>query len=309
MRSITRFMVMVLLTSVLAAGAYAQATRTWVSGVGDDANPCSRTAPCKTFAGAISKTANHGEISVLDPGGFGGVTITKSITIDGNGQVSSILAAGVNGVVINATTTDRIYLRNLTINGANTGLVGVKVLQAGVVSIENCTIWNFTSGVNASRGIQVLNTSNFISLHVSNTSVLDISGIGIELNSTAPGSSRAALENVRISDITQSGIVLEQNARASISRSNISHCAGAGILVRRTTTEANIYDSVFSRNGFGLNVGDTNGGIIRLFGSQVADSTISGLQITAPGTIVSHGNNAIRGNAGNEVPSSNALTQ
>src|SRR5262245_48964588 len=67
------------------SAAYAQATRTWVSGVGDDVNPCSRTAPCKTFAGAISKTAAGGEISVLDPGGFGGVTITKSITINGEG--------------------------------------------------------------------------------------------------------------------------------------------------------------------------------------------------------------------------------
>jgi hypothetical protein len=66
-----------------AAPAQAQATRTWVSGVGDDANPCSRTAPCKTFAGAISKTAPGGEIDALDPGGFGALTITKSITIDG----------------------------------------------------------------------------------------------------------------------------------------------------------------------------------------------------------------------------------
>ena len=65
--------------------AHAQATRTWVSGVGDDANPCSRTAPCKTFAGAISKTAAGGEINVLDPGGFGAVTITKSITISSRG--------------------------------------------------------------------------------------------------------------------------------------------------------------------------------------------------------------------------------
>jgi hypothetical protein len=67
---------------LIADPAYAQASRTWVSGVGDDANPCSRTAPCKTFAGAISKTAVNGEINCLDPGGFGAVTITKSITID-----------------------------------------------------------------------------------------------------------------------------------------------------------------------------------------------------------------------------------
>jgi hypothetical protein len=80
----------------------AQATRTWVSGVGDDANPCSRTAPCKTFAGAISKTAAGGEINVLDPGGFGGVTITKSISIIAEGVEAGVLVSGTNAIVVNA---------------------------------------------------------------------------------------------------------------------------------------------------------------------------------------------------------------
>src|SRR3989442_14568108 len=96
----------------------AQASRTWVSGVGDDANPCSRTAPCKTWAGAISKTAAGGEIDALDPGGFGGVTIVKSITLDGQGVLASVLVSGVNGIVINATANDVVTLRNISINGA-----------------------------------------------------------------------------------------------------------------------------------------------------------------------------------------------
>src|SRR6188508_960576 len=99
--------------------APAQATRTWVSGVGDDANPCSRTAPCKTFAGAISKTAVAGEIDCLDSGGFGAVTITKSITID-CGYTGGILSAGTTGVIVNATTPSAtasvVILRNLSIN-------------------------------------------------------------------------------------------------------------------------------------------------------------------------------------------------
>src|SRR5205085_2322693 len=81
--------------------AHAQATRTWVSGVGDDANPCSRTAPCKTFAGAISKTAAGGEIDCLDPGGFGAVTITKAITIDCGTFPGGILNSTFNGVIVN----------------------------------------------------------------------------------------------------------------------------------------------------------------------------------------------------------------
>jgi hypothetical protein len=81
--------------------AQAQATRTWVSGVGDDANPCSRTAPCKTFAGAISKTATGGEINCLDPGGFGGVTITKSIQIICQVE-AGVLVSGTNAIIVNA---------------------------------------------------------------------------------------------------------------------------------------------------------------------------------------------------------------
>src|SRR5437868_7894786 len=101
-----------------SGGAQAQASRTWVSGTGSDANPCSRTAPCKTFAGAISKTAPGGEISALDPGGFGAVTITKSITIDGGGgQVASVLVAGTNGIVVQAGANDVVTLRNIRING------------------------------------------------------------------------------------------------------------------------------------------------------------------------------------------------
>src|SRR5512145_1944192 len=121
---------------VLAGGAgpaHAQASRTWVSGVGDDANPCSRTAPCKTFAGAISKTAAGGEISVLDPGGFGAVTITKSITIasEGGSGEGGILSPGVNGITINAGANDVVTIRGLAIHGGGSpspGLNGVRFI-------------------------------------------------------------------------------------------------------------------------------------------------------------------------------------
>jgi hypothetical protein len=137
------------------APAHAQATRTWVSGVGDDANPCSRTAPCKTWAGAISKTAAGGEMDALDPGGFGTVTITKSITLDGGGgQVASILSSpGVNGINVSAATTDVIILRNLRINGAG-GATGVQVNTAAKVIIEKCDIFGFaTAAVNATPSV------------------------------------------------------------------------------------------------------------------------------------------------------------
>src|ERR1700756_558888 len=101
--------------TLFSVPANAQATRTWVSGVGDDANPCSRTAPCKTFAGAISKTATGGEINVLDPGGFGALTITKSITISSVGFEAGVLVSGTNGIVVSAGPADSVTLEGLDI--------------------------------------------------------------------------------------------------------------------------------------------------------------------------------------------------
>jgi hypothetical protein len=124
----------------MASAAHAQATRTWVSGVGDDVNPCSRTAPCKTFAGAISKTAAGGTINCLDPGGFGAVTITKSMTIDCTGVLGSALFAGAtSGVNVNGADIV-VTLRNLDINGAGTGQVGVRFTNGKQLNLENVVV-------------------------------------------------------------------------------------------------------------------------------------------------------------------------
>src|SRR5947207_8990983 len=149
-----------LLTLVLLGTTfgYAQASRTWVSGVGDDANPCSRTAPCKTFAGAISKTAPGGEIDALDPGGFGAVTITKAITIEGGGgQVASVLVAGTNGIVVAAGGSDVVILRNLRLNGirgsGNGGLSGIRFISGGSLIVDKCEIFGFNNnGVDIAMG-------------------------------------------------------------------------------------------------------------------------------------------------------------
>src|SRR5215831_9554257 len=156
--------------------AQAQATRTWVSGVGDDANPCSRTAPCKTFAGAISKTATCGEIDVLDPGGFGAVTITKSIKIEADGLIAGIVVSGgVNAIIINAPTNAEVVIRGLTIDGlCNSGLSGIKTLQAGAVHVENCYIDGFSTG-----GIDFQPTNANSQLFVKNTTVRNCSGGGV----------------------------------------------------------------------------------------------------------------------------------
>src|SRR5712671_5269709 len=122
--------------------AAAQATRTWVSGVGDDANPCSRTAPCKTFAGSISKTAAGGEISVLDPGGFGAVTITKAITINGTGTLAGILSAPTAGIIVNAGVNDVVIIRNLSLTGVTTSgsTNGIRYIAGKALVVDGVTM-------------------------------------------------------------------------------------------------------------------------------------------------------------------------
>src|SRR6188474_2667331 len=153
----TKALLVVSFVLTLATAAQAQ-SRTWVSGVGDDMNPCSRTAPCKTFAGAISKTAKDGEISVLDPGGFGSVTITKSIYINGThgAGYGSILNPSVTGVSINITDVNdvrkAVRLRALDINGVSTGLNGISILAANNVWVEDSVI-DGNAGNGTSTGI------------------------------------------------------------------------------------------------------------------------------------------------------------
>jgi hypothetical protein len=167
--------------------AHAQATRTWVSGVGDDANPCSRTAPCKTFAGAISKTAAAGEINVLDPGGFGAVTITKSITISSESSEAGVLVSGTNGIVISAGPADTVILKGLDIEGLGTGLNGITVLAGKQVYVINCRIHHFIN-----NGINMASSTSGAQLFVQNSQILQNGTLnsvpltgGININGTA----------------------------------------------------------------------------------------------------------------------------
>ena len=265
-----------------AAPVHAQATRTWVSGVGDDANPCSRTAPCKTFAGAISKTALNGEINCSDPGGFGAVTITKSITIDCHEIFASILNSGTNGINIpfdsfNAADVRKtVRLRNLNFNGANTGVNGIRitggaVIAAGVVIIEDCLIDGNFAG--AAQGIADERIGGG-EIYISNTTVRNTGFFGIHINpagGTAAGQRiDATLDNVRVQN-TVSGIGIGSNARAMINRSVVSGASSIGVAVvgALAASEVNISNSAISNNGTGV---QNNGGTvtIRLSNNDIA---------------------------------------
>jgi hypothetical protein len=172
-----RFIAVIAFVFLFSAVADAQATRTWVSGVGDDVNPCSRTAPCKTFAGAISKTAAGGEINCLDSGGFGAVTIIKSMTIDCKGMGGGILGSLTTGILINGADAV-VKIRSLNLNGAGNGINGIRVMAAARVNVEDVVIDGFTQS-----GILVGN-SGAVKVVVSNSSIRNNAGSGINGAST-----------------------------------------------------------------------------------------------------------------------------
>lgn len=200
--------------AIHAGPAQAQASRTWVSGVGDDANPCSRTAPCKTFAGAISKTASKGVISVLDPGGFGAVTITKSISIIANFPHGSILAAGTNGVVVNAASTDRVVLDGLDIDGIGTGLNGISIVGGGSVVVRRTSIRNFTG-----NGVNLAGTSG-ARLLVQDSNI-SFNGGGVQVAGASGVSNNAIIDRSIIDTHTSFGVQVSAGGAAYISASQI----------------------------------------------------------------------------------------
>lgn len=299
---------MMIVDSQSAAG---QATRTWVSGVGDDANPCSRTAPCKTFAGAISKTAAAGVINCLDPGGFGAVTITKSLTIDCSQTNGGILAALTNGVIVNALTTDVVTLRGLNIEGVNSGLVGVNVLNVGSIIVDDCRIHGFNSGNGA--GIRMIGggAGTVQQLFVSDSSIRDnginiATGGGIIIGNPggAPsaGTIRASIDNVRL-DRNNNGLRVAGVADVSVSNSRINGNTSNNVLAATTGGAAaivNINRSDISESVGGVGVrSDGPGAIIRMGNSTVFTNS-TGLLGVNGAVLVSLGGNQIQGNtAGN----------
>jgi len=289
-----------LITTVLclAAGTvHAQATRTWVSGVGDDANPCSRTAPCKTFAGAISKTAAGGEINALDPGGYGVVTITKSITIDGGaGQVSGVLAAGTTGIIISAAPSDVVRLRNLDIAGVGTGVNGIRFIAGASLEIHNVHVYGFTN-----RGIS-------FETPVGTTSTLTLTDSKIEDNAagavwlTGAGTSIASILRVTMVG-GQRGVRAEDGAIVHVKDSTASHHISNGFVAVGTSRPVTM--TIDGCAAFHNPTGGVFAGTLATI--ILSNSTIAhngtGLVLSG-GTIVSAGNNTVLGNTTNGAPSS-----
>ena len=284
----------------LGTSAQAQATRTWVSGVGDDVNPCSRTAPCKTFAGAISKTATSGTINVLDPGAYGAVTITKSITIDAGGMFAGVLATlGSNAIVVNGAGVV-VNLRGLTIEGAGTGLNGIRFIQGSALHVENCVINGFTG-----KGLDIEPTTT-TTLVVNHTTIRNNTGAsagGIFLKPGVGGSIKSTFQNVIVSR-NQFGLRAESNTETTIRSSSFSGNTAIGVEANAVINAQINLDETTVANNVSHGIQSSGAGsIIRISNTQVINNIGNGLVISG-GQILSFGNNRVTGNtAGNGAPS------
>ena len=297
------------ITNTIAAAAVlfaastlqAQATRTWVSGVGDDVNPCSRTAPCKTWAGAISKTAAGGEIDALDPGGFGALTITKSITVEGTqGQgFGSTLHSSVNGFVINDALTAspnsiKVTLRNLSINGAGTtlGTNSVRFLSGKELNVENVVMMNISG-----RGIDIqrANGAPVGLVNVINSTIQNCGAGAIVANATAStGVVKISVVNSRLLQCA-SGIFAGQNSEYAISNTLISHNTVAGIDASSTGV-VNIDNSTIMNNVIGVQTAGS--ATVRLSRNVIVQNATRGFAVNA-GQIQSYLDNYFAGNGPN----------
>jgi hypothetical protein len=311
MRKFTLFLAAIA-ASVLASSycnpAYAQSTRTWVSGVGDDANPCSRTAPCKTFSGAILKTAAFGEINVLDPGGFGALNITKSITVSAEGVEGGVLVSGTNGITVFAGPNDVVILRGLDIVGLGTGLAGIQFNTGGALHVEKCRIYGFQSG---SSGFGINFTPNSAAeLFVSDTIITEngqgTAGGGIVIKPSGTAGVNAKITKtlvknnslgIRADGANTTGII---NVAITDSESSGNTYAGITSFAGTGTTRLNIASSTSSGNGTGLNANGANA-TLRV-GTSIVSHNNTGFAISNSATMTSFGTNQIVDNPSGAPP-------
>jgi hypothetical protein len=243
-----------------ATPAAAQASRTWVSGVGDDVNPCSRTAPCKTFAGAISKTAAGGEINCLDPAGFGAVTIIKSITIDCTGTLGGVLAASTTGVIVNGANVN-VTLRGLSLNGGPTtlpGLHGVRFLQGASLTIQDVIIQNFrAAGAATGNGI-LFAPSGAAEFFLEDVTIVNngssSTSAGILVAPGAGGSVTGTINNVRLMNNNGAGISASGSTTLMVTNSTISGNTNFGIRTVSGAPILRVGNTTITANGTGISL-------------------------------------------------------
>ena len=290
--------------------ANAQATRTWVSSVGNDADPCSRTAPCKTFAGAISKTIAGGIINVVDNGAYGTLSITKAITVQSDENFAGVLSSGTTGFIITAGASDSVILRGLSIDGQGTGIDGIRFNSGLSLTVENCEINRVTQ-----KGIKFI-PSGASQLYVKNPVIRNnhvAAGAGILIQPGAAGSAEVVLDHVQI-ERNAVGIEADDRSKVSIRDSEISRNSGDGIRAFSTVGVANnsvinVVSSLVTFNtGSGVEA-DGVGAVLRIADTSIFNNGGTGISPVNGGIVNSFGNNNNAGNTPDGAPTAPALSQ
>jgi hypothetical protein len=296
------------------APAQAQLARTFVSSLGNDANDCGRPTPCRTFQRAHDNTLGNGEITVLDPGGYGAATITKTISIinDGVGEAGALVSGGFTGITISAGVNDKVSPRGLTIKGIGFGGGNGIVFNSGKsLTVENCAIRNLTSvsGV-ALSGIGIQFVPNASSgLAVSNTLVADSSFHGILVAPSGSGTVNAVFSQVETYNNAGTGIFVKSstNSTGTTNATVVDSVAannGAGFSVEspfplQPVARLLLDQSVAANNGTGVFSNGANA--FALISRSTLSGNASGWLSTVVNTIRSYGNNNIDGNAASEA--------
>jgi hypothetical protein len=272
---------------LLASSAFAQATRTWISGYGDDANPCSRTAPCATLAGTLPKTAVGGEVNVLDTTSLGEATITRSVSIIAAREVVGAMdEPSVTGLTINAPN-GIVTLRGLTFEANQSGVSGVRVVDAAVVRLEGCRLNGFTADAVDAR------VSDGGLVFIDRTTVHGSLGAGLAVSSAGAPVRVVASESSFTGN--QYGLLVGPRALLTVHEGVLTGNSAAGV---RTVTdggvaEVNVEGAQLTDNGLGVEALD--GTVIRLSNANVMGNATSPTHVTGSGLVHSFGNNRIVG--------------
>jgi hypothetical protein len=283
----------------------ATTARTWVSGVGNDANTaslCSRTAPCATFAAALTVTSPAGEINCLDPGGFGAVTITQSTSIvcGTAGEAGVLVSGATDGITINGGSTDNVYLSGLDFEG---GDEGIRINSAHRVTIQNCVIKGFLNGIDA-----IPSTS--MTLEIKDTTVINNSNLGVYVAATSGHTVYASIDHSLIQNNTVDGVFADGTFSGAvllgITDSPMSLNGTNGLQVQSGTgggnAKVNVIRSSFVTNGgAGIKADQSSGGNASVIvgSSMFADDLGGAIGLVAGGTVYSLGNNQLSGPPGN----------
>jgi hypothetical protein len=282
-------------------GAAQAQSRVFVAAQGSDLNPCSFALPCRTFQHAHDVVAANGEIDVLDPAGYGSLTITKSISIQGHGFAGLSVASGGNGIEILAGAV--VHLNGLLIEGNGVGAVGILFQSGRVLVVENCIVRNMSdTGIVVNPFAAITPT-----LSVSNSyfSSNQFAGISIQPISSQGAGVIAAIERTAFYDTGSSAVRTSAaggNGAINVAvTDSIAANGGTAFLVvsgaGHPAVDLSLTRTTIAGNSAGVVATSANTTVRLSQTTIVANAT--GYSIGVGGTIFSYGDNTIDNNGSN----------